>query len=317
MNLAKTLLAFAVTTASLCSHAQQFTSTTTVHGDYALTVVQPTGPQPRWVPIRGIKGAKWPNNTYKWHFNPANIPAPLTADEVLAALKAAAAQWMQVCNIKIEYMGLTTAIPGAQTTYTPWINGQNIWGFAPIEGTFRNVGGYALPTVMADARIYAADIVLNSNASLWAALTVQAIATHEIGHAIGLDHSEKPSSMMYATPYHDTVYGQWLHDDDVDGVVALYGETPYTAANRVMNWAENKYPGAFLNLAPLVPTYRQQLASPPPTVTGDGFVYRYYQDSRTYLGAMNGDLFYVGVDRVPQNLGKVTDYLPAAKAATF
>ena len=49
------------------------------------------------------------------------------------------------------------------------------------------------------------------------------IAAHEIGHAIGIGHSEVPASLMYAF-YQGFIPDLQLHSDDITAVQALYGE---------------------------------------------------------------------------------------------
>ena len=50
------------------------------------------------------------------------------------------------------------------------------------------------------------------------------VAVHEIGHALGLDHSNVKGSVMWPTVKSGTPK---LHPDDVNGIRALYGESLY------------------------------------------------------------------------------------------
>lgn len=50
----------------------------------------------------------------------------------------------------------------------------------------------------------------------------QSIATHELGHLVGLDHSYYPTTMYYqASP--GTTWMRSLHSDDIAGIKAIYG----------------------------------------------------------------------------------------------
>ncbi|EEE51384.1 hypothetical protein OsJ_32433 [Oryza sativa Japonica Group] len=96
----------------------------------------------------------------------------------------------------------------------------------PFDGPL-NV--YAHATGPEDGRIdfdaaerWAVDLAADASP---AAVDLETVATHEIGHALGLDHSTSESSVMY--PYVGTRERKVrLTVDDVEGIQELYGVNP-------------------------------------------------------------------------------------------
>ncbi len=46
---------------------------------------------------------------------------------------------------------------------------------------------------------------------------------HEIGHVLGLAHSDGPSSIMFANPYNNAQYESTIQGDDIAACAGLYG----------------------------------------------------------------------------------------------
>src|SRR5262249_56402803 len=71
----------------------------------------------------------------------------------------------------------------------------------------------------------AGDIVMNSSIA-WRVnndFDLETVAIHEIGHALGLNHSAISSAVMYA---YYTNLKQGLTGDDIAGIQAIYGPAP-------------------------------------------------------------------------------------------
>lgn len=56
--------------------------------------------------------------------------------------------------------------------------------------------------------------------SIWGAKSLIHVAVHEIGHILGLHHSDVKGSVMWPTASRGTPK---LHDDDIKGIRSLYG----------------------------------------------------------------------------------------------
>jgi hypothetical protein len=95
-----------------------------------------------------------------------------------------------------------------------------------------DVGAKALVShVLETGEIVDADIVLFSDAGDWSlghapgAISLEDVMLHEIGHVLGLGHSDIPEARMFSSisspDQHDELP---LHDDDVQGAGSLYPE---------------------------------------------------------------------------------------------
>ena len=72
-----------------------------------------------------------------------------------------------------------------------------------------------------------------------------AVAVHEIGHALGLKHSNVKGSIMWPTVKAETPK---LHQDDMNGIRSLYGESVY------------QYKSAFFNEYVIIMIFAMQIS---------------------------------------------------------
>jgi hypothetical protein len=201
---------------------------------------------PRACSSYSLLGARWPAdprgrvvvdywvNPTTWH---------VTAEEAVALFQAAAATWEAAHpRIDLRFRGVVDTLPGLQ-------DGRSVFGFsAPLVPA---EGGHA-DTYNQDGRITEADIVLNVTAGgTWQQCEqrdgacgghpdeiqtpvgsshtwmgeLQGLATHEIGHALGLGHASDRDVVLTMHPIYDTAESmryQTLGRGDVRGIRALY-----------------------------------------------------------------------------------------------
>ncbi len=256
---------------------------------------------PQWV----SNGAnqKWSFGIYRWYYNPSGQPVDLSTEDIVTSLQTAAARWAQVCNVTIQYMGTTSAVPEAEVDGQP--DYINVWGWRPLWGDMTSTQAYSVAWTTGDSsRIVDSDIVINSRKQ-WDLTKIDGVLTHEIGHSLGLDHSDVSTSIMFDKPYHAASYLRTLRGDDVEGCTALYGATAYAMVERTMNWAEQAYAHILYNLGTA------------PTVLKDGVRYRYYQYSRNYAIEKGGRAYYMDASGAMQDLGPVSNFETQVKAAGF
>lgn len=256
----------------------------------------------------------WPG-VYRWYFNTDNFPTgpnaqgvpglaeALTVDGVIGMIKLAMSRWSQMCNIEFQYMGLTSAQVSAN-------DGINTIGFASFSRIYPSIafaGGAAFPhynglqLVDADVGINIDNVIGN-----WDQRGLDGLISHEIGHAIGLDHSEVQASVMFSNPTNSNQFMQKLRGDDAAGCTAMYGAAPNQLINRTLNWAESTYPKETNN------GYNS-----PATQLGYGYVYRAYANSKTYAGSKDGRAYFMGPDGKVQDMGPLSDFAGRVSAGGF
>jgi len=146
--------------------------------------------------------------------------------QVESIIQTSFASWEQPCcsAFSSRYQGTTsrTAYQSGGLVVLSWVENQwdDSWG--PID----QVIGLTMTSFNPQAcTIGNAPIIFNgvrfNFTSSGSGTDLQTIATHEIGHLLGLDHSQVYEATMYFS-YQGGTIGRSLHSDDQNGVCFLY-----------------------------------------------------------------------------------------------
>ena len=199
------------------------------------------------------KPAAWKNNTTSYQFYPdtsgdftGGHDASGTVTDEFAPIRAAFQSWTNLSGINLsvhENSNTLSSAPqsGDHVNSIRWVRtGWRSLSFRPPSNALAVT---LLAFDDASGEIDEADIFFNADNFSWAVvdsgsesnyIDVQNIATHEIGHFLGLDHSsedlfETEPELADATMYYAASAGETsrraLHDDDEKGILALYGES--------------------------------------------------------------------------------------------
>jgi Matrixin len=152
-----------------------------------------------------LEGAKWGSpelgtagGTVTWAVDESISQADLQS------INAAFAEWSKVANIQFQEVS-STAVADIDFSNSAIDGAGNVLG---VTG-FSFSGG----------QLQSADVQFDSGDNLSGAeLTL--VATHEIGHAIGLDHFNDAPAVMNSTANFSLT---GLAQSDIDGILALYG----------------------------------------------------------------------------------------------
>jgi hypothetical protein len=172
-------------------------------------------------------GPKWPVSAFPLSFY---LGLPESRDVGLQAggeIEVAARAWSTVSctSYRAGFAGTTMDAPALDGKNVVYFH-DTIW---PAELTPKALAQTVLHTD-ASNDIVDADIHINGKDYLWslqgsgASPDLRSILTHELGHALGLNHSTTIGATMWATYGGNTAWRS-LEKDDRDGVCALYPGT--------------------------------------------------------------------------------------------
>lgn|GEM_PF-6096129 len=235
-----------------------------------------------------VINGKLPMGTYEWYYNPSGAPAAIHTADFLAAAQEAAQRWADVCNVEIVYKGLTNKAPGVNDSTN--VIGWSLYSSlpyndkigSPIDGNLSVTNHQRTSTGIytdTDTTFYI-EHPENVNPN-WGLIKNE--LTRVFGYSIGVSSSYDPDAVMY---HPDQKFPSTdpdrlvLRRDDVEGCVSVYGASPNSKVNRVLNWGD-----AILKPGGIGPAGQT-------TQNAGGFNYRYYPQGDAFTGEQDGT-FYV------------------------
>ena len=173
---------------------------------------------------------RWAQPSASWLYNPAGSTSAMPPANALLAITLGAEGWDNAggSGFHFDYLGETTTPTGCDGNPAAYVkDGKNVIGWGHIIGGHL---GYSChwrsASLVPDTPYFAIqeiDIIFEPNES-YTMGRLQALALHEFGHALGLDHTPPPGCpgkvMCAGGDADDFTTPQ---TDDIDGVIALYG----------------------------------------------------------------------------------------------
>lgn len=169
----------------------------------------------------------------KWHTDQINVYLSPSlemlgpADDVYFAIEDAFETWVYEAEINLEVRFIYEECePG----YSPLGKNTNcIYAKEETSSSNQDAGANASITFsQGDGEIYDGDIAFFLGAGNWKfeqqeeGLDFKHVALHEIGHFLGLTHSQINKAIMYPTVSLRSYKVSALHEDDIYGALALY-----------------------------------------------------------------------------------------------
>jgi len=147
----------------------------------------------------------------------AKLPIAAAQSEILRAFQ----EWAKYANVQFVPGTSATANQTVSIMFAQGLHGDN-YPFQPGSPVLAHT---FFPSPM-DPEPLAGDMHLNENQNwhIGTDIDLYTVALHEAGHALGLGHTDDPTTMMY--PYYR--FGAELSSGDIAGVQALYGSPEST-----------------------------------------------------------------------------------------
>lgn len=139
-----------------------------------------------------------------------SLPAEAAAAEIQRALAA----WSEVVNVDFHQVDTFGNSNGIDISFVSGSHGDG----APFDGPGRVIAHTFYPPPNPESIAGDLHFDLSETWRIGADIDLYSVALHELGHALGLGHSDDPNSVMY--PYYRKV--SQLQQPDIDAIRTLY-----------------------------------------------------------------------------------------------
>lgn len=164
---------------------------------------------------------KWASPSVTYYVDESGITSMEDDADTSAVYQAFAAWSTQSCsNFNFVDGGLRASDPGTSANFIRFAHSGSGW---PVPGAIAYTA-----RLSSGGTITSADIFVNDFSLQWStsgdlqAFDLQSVITHELGHALGLNHSADPRTTMYFAGQRGNTFFRSLSEDDIKGLCYLY-----------------------------------------------------------------------------------------------
>ena len=163
---------------------------------------------------------RWEEQPISYVIDTTDAPEELDSDEQMDAINAAFDAWTTISGTSLDF----NYSPAGSTEDTS----PNIIRWSQDWPHDASLLAYTVNDVTTSGRIVRFEILINADGYSWATdenpehMDLQNCMTHEVGHALGLDHPTVVAATMHPMITAGEIHKRDLHIDDEDGIRTLY-----------------------------------------------------------------------------------------------